>query len=556
MKSADRRTRRAIQTTIGTIYQDFALVENATCRQNVLNACLPDMAFLPAVCGFFGKERVAEADALLDRVGLADKVDEPVKNLSGGQKQRVAIARALMRHPALLLADEPVASLDPVTGRQILELAPGHSAGSKADRSHEQPQSGAVTGVFQPSHRPEPRNRGAGRPGGHPGEGDPRRRLPPSGGSAMTRSSGKRWLRTLALFLLLLAAARFTDCSPTLFWARRSHLTDLISAMLPPDWGYAPRILAPLLATVQMSVTGTALGSFLALLLAPLCAENLHAPKPLRWTLRLLVQVLRSFPALILALLATFLFGLGTFSGTVAITVYTFAILTRLTYEDIEIDGADPLPRSVRHGRGTCQRSIGGPLCRGSPLLFLQCSVPVGDQRAPQFHSGLCGAGGIGLLLNEKISWLEYGKVGMILFCLFLTVCAIEALSRFLSQIIREERRLSAAQKRGLWLAAALLVLLCTLSLQPPDFSHTSPQTVRAMVSGLLHPDWAFFFETDASGLGYLLLETVCIALAGTCAGTVIAVPLSFLSTLCLMPQAPGAAVPGGHHGRSALSRF
>ena len=113
-ESADRRTRRAIQTTIGTIYQDFALVENATCRQNVLNACLPDMAFLPAVCGFFGKERVAEADALLDRVGLAD--------LSGGQKQRVAIARALMRHPALLLADEPVASLDPVTGRQILEL--------------------------------------------------------------------------------------------------------------------------------------------------------------------------------------------------------------------------------------------------------------------------------------------------------------------------------------------------------------------------------------------------------------------------------------------------
>ena len=121
-ESADRRTRRAIQTTIGTIYQDFALVENATCLQNVLNACLPDMAFLPAVCGFFGKERVAEADALLERVGLADKVHEPVKNLSGGQKQRVAIARALMRHPALLLADEPVASLDPVTGRQILEL--------------------------------------------------------------------------------------------------------------------------------------------------------------------------------------------------------------------------------------------------------------------------------------------------------------------------------------------------------------------------------------------------------------------------------------------------
>ena len=122
LEAASGRARRSVQKSIGTIYQDFALVENATCRQNVLNACLPDMAFLPAVLGLFGKERVAEADALLDQVGLADKVAEPVKNLSGGQKQRVAIARALMRHPAILLADEPVASLDPVTGRQILEL--------------------------------------------------------------------------------------------------------------------------------------------------------------------------------------------------------------------------------------------------------------------------------------------------------------------------------------------------------------------------------------------------------------------------------------------------
>ena len=330
----------------------------------------------------------------------------------------------------------------------------------------------------------------------------------------MTRSSGKRWLRTLALFLLLLAAAWFTDCSPALFWARRSHLTDLISAMLPPDWGYAPRILAPLLATVQMSVTGTALGSFLALLLAPLCAENLHAPKPLRWTLRLLVQVLRSFPTLILALLATFLFGLGTFSGTVAITVYTFAILTRLTYEDIESAGIAPSYFS-------------------NVLYLLETNVR---------HSsilGYVGAGGIGLLLNEKISWLEYGKVGMILFFLFLTVCVIEGISGLLSQIIREERSLSPLGKRLLTGAAVLLALVCTLSLQPPDFSHISPRAVQAMISGLFHPDWAFFFETDTSGLGYLLLETVCIALVGTCAGTVIAVPLSFLSTPCLMPQLP-----------------
>ena len=122
LERAKGRQLRKLQKNIGTIYQDFALVENVSVLQNVLNAALPDMAFLPAVCGFFGAARRAEAAGLLNRVGLGEKQEELVCNLSGGQKQRVAIARALMRHPALLLADEPVASLDPVIGRQILVL--------------------------------------------------------------------------------------------------------------------------------------------------------------------------------------------------------------------------------------------------------------------------------------------------------------------------------------------------------------------------------------------------------------------------------------------------
>ena len=117
-----KREQKQIRRSIGTIYQDFCLVENSTCLDNVLTACLPDMALFPAVFGLYGHELRKEALKLLDRVGLSEKAEEPVKSLSGGQKQRVAIARALMRHPKLLLADEPAASLDPVTGHQILEL--------------------------------------------------------------------------------------------------------------------------------------------------------------------------------------------------------------------------------------------------------------------------------------------------------------------------------------------------------------------------------------------------------------------------------------------------
>ena len=353
----------------------------------------------------------------------------------------------------------------------------------------------------------------------------------------MTRAAGKRRIQALAFLLLFLAAARFTDCSPSLFWARRSHLTDIVSAMFPPDWGYALRLLQPLLATVQMSVTGTALGAGLALLLAPLCAENLRAPRPVRLVLRLVIQVVRSFPTLILALLATFLFGLGTFPGTVAITVYTFAIMTRLTYEDIETAALGPYHALCAMGATPSKAYFRAVVPGIAPSYFSNVLYLLETNVRHSSILGYVGAGGIGLLLNEKISWREYGKVGMILLLLFLTVCAIEGVSGFLSQVVREERSLPPGVRRLLICACLLLFLACTLTIQSPDFSHTSPGAVWAMLSGLMHPDWSFFFRTDPGGLGYLLLETVCIALVGTCVGTVLAAPLAFLSTASLVPK-------------------
>lgn len=114
--------KRRIQQRIGTIYQDFCLVEPSTCLDNVLNGALAETSWIRAVCGIFSKEQQNRALTALECVGLEGKADIRAANLSGGQKQRVAIARALMQQPEILLADEPVASLDPATGGQILEL--------------------------------------------------------------------------------------------------------------------------------------------------------------------------------------------------------------------------------------------------------------------------------------------------------------------------------------------------------------------------------------------------------------------------------------------------
>ena len=238
----------------------------------------------------------------------------------------------------------------------------------------------------------------------------------------------------IGLIIALIFAGNVTGFNFEAIIKRGHQFFVILKDMFPPDFSYAKAVIPSLVETIKISVLGSIIGSFVAIPFAMLCSVNINKSKILLNIVRVIMSITRTLPTLIIALISTYIFGLGTFAGTVAIAIFTFGIVTKMLYEKIETIDMGPFEAMEAVGATRVKAFVGAIMPQIMPSYLSICLYSLEINVRAAAILGYVGAGGIGLILNEKIGWRDYDKVGMILIMLFITVLIIENVSKYIRE--------------------------------------------------------------------------------------------------------------------------
>ena len=243
--------------------------------------------------------------------------------------------------------------------------------------------------------------------------------------------------RAPIIIILIIAATwlsvDITGFSLTTLVTRISYFFDILVEMFtPPKFSYVSSIWSPLFDTIKMSLLGSFIGGILAIPFAILASSNVVKNRVVVFIVRLFLSIVRTIPTLVAALIATYIWGLGTMAGTFAIAVFTFAYVGKQLYEMIETVDMGAYEAMEAMGASKAYAFVSAVLPQVLPAYLSVCLFCFEGNVRYAAILGYVGAGGLGLILNEKIGWREYDSVGMILVILFGTVLVIEAISHYI----------------------------------------------------------------------------------------------------------------------------
>lgn len=235
-----------------------------------------------------------------------------------------------------------------------------------------------------------------------------------------------------ALVLVIFWALKMTEFDFMVIIERFTKMLDLLKKIFQPDWEFFPKVIGPLLDTIKMSILGTVIGCALALPVSILASSNINPNVPIVSICRFVLALIRTLPTLVIALVCALIFSLGTFSGTVAIAIFTFGVVAKMLYESIETIDMGPFEAMEALGGNKFEAFWSACVPQILPVYLSHCLYCFEMNIRASAILGYVGAGGLGITINERIGWRDYESLGTVLLTLFVVVTFIEFFSAYL----------------------------------------------------------------------------------------------------------------------------
>ena len=251
-------------------------------------------------------------------------------------------------------------------------------------------------------------------------------------GHTVRRRRSRAPLIVILLALAVWLSLEATGFEMSVIIRKFSKMVDLLEKILQPDWSFFPKVISPLVDTIKMSILGTVIGCVLALPVAILSSSNINRSFPLVSFFRFLLALIRTLPTLIIALVCALIFSLGTFSGTIAIAIFTFGIVAKMLFESIETIDMGPFEAMEALGADKFQAFWSACVPQILPVYLSHSLYCFEMNIRASAILGYVGAGGLGITINERIGWRDYNRLGMVLLSLFVVVVAIDFFSEYL----------------------------------------------------------------------------------------------------------------------------
>ena len=251
-------------------------------------------------------------------------------------------------------------------------------------------------------------------------------------GHSVRRRRSRTPFIVILLVLVILWALRMTEFNIRVIIERFDKMLDLLVKIFQPDWNFFPKVIEQLLDTIKMSILGTVIGCAIALPVSILASSNINHNVPTVSFFRFILALIRTLPTLVIALVCALIFSLGTFSGTVAIAVFTFGVVSKMLYESIETIDMKPFEAMEALGANKFQAFWSACVPQILPVYLSHSLYCFEMNIRASAILGYVGAGGLGITINERIGWRDYNSLGMVLLTLFVVVSFIEFFSAYL----------------------------------------------------------------------------------------------------------------------------